>query len=172
MPLEAHIVDLHIAEISYLKSFFKCKSGIVGVNVYLYDILIIKDNSTVSYGFKIGPEVCCLFGSVLAVDDVFRAVGVDDLLIILEFDVVFAPGRLICIRRDGPGITLEGSEHLLDYHNEALCACIHNTCLFEYGELFGGISQCFLGSTYHFRPLDDDIIGVEYHLAGFFGCHP
>ena len=77
--LVAHVFNFEVYECTKGKTVFNGVTGMVGVNVNLYDAFAVNNNNAVANGFEICAELCgLLFASLVAVNDELGAIGKGD----------------------------------------------------------------------------------------------
>ena len=140
--LIAHILYLGKVDRAELQTLFNSKSGIVGVNMSLYYLVVVNHNNAVAYGFKISAELYGILAVLVSFYYVFGAVGEVNILVEAAHNRSkrFYCDRLCCLFFivGNNSLALENASHSSHHYAKTLSSGVHNSRLFKGGQKVGG----------------------------------
>ena len=167
--LIAHILHLDRLKGTVANRFGQHPAGVVGVDMHLDDALIVHKDHGIAQ--RLNGFFERLAGSVT---DMLRRLGDNTLGAVGELDaggvdfgeIGCAGMRLSGIRLRVGGsdvLPLERCQHTLEHGDESTAARVHDLCLLEHGEHFGGLLQHLLGGID--QPLEECLRVALIQLA-------
>ena len=166
LVFQAHVVDLHIGKRAVLQCLLDRKSGVIGMYVHLYHIVIRHHHDGIADGFQISFEIHLLFDieSLVQKDDKLRAVAEFDLH--AGLNVQAAPYALsgssrLCLggKIEGllGGFPRKGIKRTVQDLHQSLSAGIHHACLLQHRKHLRRLAE-------HVFRMGDDLLQELLHI--------
>ena len=163
--LLTHIVNLHAGQRTIRKCFLNRQTRIIGVYMYLYNIII-------SYYYNAVTDLLQIFLK-LTLDYIFAAFQHNDKFrTITKADILFFrsadrsidhAGCCTCIHCEIRCLTLQGIERTANKCHQTFPARINNSRLLQYRQQFRCLQQCFLHFSSDFIAEFDNIVRISVH---------
>ena len=139
--LLAHVFDLNGQQRTEFQAFLERLVRLVGVNVYLDDIIILDNNQRIADFVQNGAQTSNISCLVLAGCDELGAVGEGDVLVVDRSEVCGGLGRL-CRNSTFLVDAAQRVQHALEDGDKAEAAGVNHACLFEHRILMNGFLKC------------------------------
>ena len=146
------------------------------MHMNLDDLIIFNYNNTVADRLQISAQLCTVNGRIILMYHILRTVSEIDFFVILcnsriEVDLRFCRRslRFLCFRRRF--CAFERIQHSAQNDAESLAAGIHDICLFQSGQHFGGLLQNGIRLIQHSLPESDGIQILLCKFLRFVGSH-
>ena len=139
--LLAHVFDLNGQQRTEFQTLLERLVRLVGVNVYLDDIIILDNNQRIADFVQDRAQTGNIARLVLAGCDKLGAVGEGDVLVVDRSEVCGGLGRL-CRNSTFLVDAAQRVQHALEDGDKAEAAGVNHACLFKHRILVNGLLEC------------------------------
>lgn len=139
--LLTHVFDFNGQQRTEFQALLERLVRLVGVNVYLDDIIILDNNQRIADLVQDGAQTSDIACLVLAGCDELGAVGEGDVLVVDRSEVCGGLGRL-CRNSTFLVDAAQRVQHALEDGDKAEAAGVNHACLFEHRILMNGFLKC------------------------------
>ena len=139
--LLAHVFDLNGQQRTEFQTLLERLVRLVGVNVYLDDIIILDNNQRIADFVQDRAQTSNIACLVLAGCDELGAVGEGDVLVVDRSEVCGGLGRL-CRNSTFLVDAAQRVQHALEDGDKAEAAGVNHACLFKHRILMNGFLKC------------------------------
>ena len=139
--LLTHVLDFNGQQRTEFQALLERLVRLVGVNVYLDDIIILDNNQRIADFVQNGAQTSNIACLVLAGCDELGAVGEGDVLVVDRSEVCGGLGRL-CRNSTFLVDAAQRVQHALEDGDKAEAAGVNHACLFEHRILMNGFLKC------------------------------
>lgn len=139
--LLTHVFDFNGQQRTEFQALLERLVRLVGVNVYLDDIIILDNNQRIADFVQNGAQTSNISCLVLAGCDELGAVGEGDVFVVDRSEVCGGLGRL-CRNSTFLVDAAQRVQHALEDGDKAEAAGVNHACLFEHRILMNGFLKC------------------------------